>query len=62
MSTPRIIMVVALVVILLVSLIIPIIKATNISPTAQTQQGVYIGRQMTINDTNVNYWYGIPYA
>jgi hypothetical protein len=55
-------MVVALVVILLVSLIIPIIKATNISPTAQTQQGVYIGRQMTINDTNVNYWYGIPYA
>ncbi|CAF1505786.1 unnamed protein product [Adineta steineri] len=29
---------------------------------AQTQQGIYIGRQITINGTNVNYWYGIPYA
>jgi carboxylesterase type B len=56
------IMVDALAVVLLILLIIPITKATNIAPTAQTQQGVYIGRQITINGTNVNYWYGIPYA
>ncbi|CAF0975270.1 unnamed protein product [Adineta steineri] len=43
-------------------MIIPASKATNTSPMAQTQQGVYIGRQITINGTNVNYWYGIPYA
>jgi carboxylesterase type B len=55
-------MVEALVVALLVSLIIPVTKATNISPMAPTQQGVYIGRQITINGTNVNYWYGIPYV
>ena len=29
---------------------------------APTQQGVYIGRQITMNGTNVNYWYGISYA
>ncbi|CAF1529938.1 unnamed protein product [Adineta ricciae] len=38
------------------------IIASNSSPAAQTDQGVYIGRQITINGSNVNYWYGIPYA
>ncbi|CAF1418779.1 unnamed protein product [Adineta steineri] len=51
-----------LAVVLLVSMIISTSKATNTLPMAQTQQGVYIGRQITINGTNVNYWYGIPYA
>ncbi|CAF1328369.1 unnamed protein product, partial [Didymodactylos carnosus] len=55
-------MIEALAVVLLISLIIPVTKAANISPMAQTQQGVYIGSQITINGTNVNYWYGIPYA
>ncbi|UJR37369.1 hypothetical protein I4U23_030077 [Adineta vaga] len=48
--------------VLLLSLFIPVIIANNNSPTAQTQQGVYIGRQQIMNDTTVNYWYGIPYA
>ena len=51
-----------LLVVLLVSLIMPVIIGNNTSPTAQTQQGVYVGRQITVNGTNVNYWYGIPYA
>ena len=38
------------------------IIASNSSPRAQTDQGVYIGQQTTINGSNVNYWYGIPYA
>ncbi|CAF1428961.1 unnamed protein product [Adineta ricciae] len=29
---------------------------------AHIEQGIYIGRQMTTNGTNVNYWLGIPYA
>ncbi len=55
-------MVEALLLVLLVSLIIPDAIASNHSLIAQTQQGVYIGRQTTVNGTNVNYWYGIPYA
>lgn len=51
-----------LVLVLLMSLIIPVIIANNNSLRAQTKQGVYIGRQTTINGMNVNYWYGIPYA
>jgi carboxylesterase type B len=51
-----------LVLVQLMSLIIPIIIADNNFLRAQTKQGVYIGRQTTINSTNVNYWYGIPYA
>jgi carboxylesterase type B len=51
-----------LVVVLLVSSIIPVIIANNNSLRGQTKQGVYIGRQTSINGTNVNYWYGIPYA
>lgn len=35
---------------------------SNDTLMAQTQQGIYIGRQVTINGTNVSYWYGIPYA
>jgi hypothetical protein len=62
MVTSRKIIIEVLAVVLLISLIIPVTKATNISPMAQTQQGVYIGRQITINGTNVNYWFGIPYA
>jgi carboxylesterase type B len=46
----------------LVLLIIQFVIANNNSLIAQTQQGVYIGRQTTNNGTNVNYWYGIPYA
>jgi carboxylesterase type B len=38
------------------------IIASNSSPRAQTNQGVYIGQQTTVNGSNVNYWYGIPYA
>jgi carboxylesterase type B len=56
------IMVKALVLILSVLLIIPVTIATNTSLMAQTQQGFYVGRQSTVNGTNVNYWYGIPYA
>ena len=52
----------ALALTLLMSLIIPAITVDNISPRAQTQQGVYIGRQKAVNGTNINYWYGIPYA
>jgi carboxylesterase type B len=52
----------ALALVVLISLSIPVSKAIDTSPMAQTQQGVYIGRQITINGTNVNYWYGIPYA
>ena len=55
-------MIEALAFVLLISLTAPILIATDASPTAQTQQGVYIGRQITMNGTNVNYWYGIPYA
>jgi carboxylesterase type B len=51
-----------LIVLLLMSLIIPVIIANNKLPRAHTKQGIYIGRQTTINGTNVNYWYGIPYA
>ena len=51
-----------LVVVLLVTSVIPVIIASNNSLKAQTQQGVYVGRQITINDTKINYWYGIPYA
>ena len=49
-------------VILLVSPIISVTKATNISPMAQTEQGVYMGRQTIMNGMGVNYWYGISYA
>ncbi|CAF1205653.1 unnamed protein product [Didymodactylos carnosus] len=56
------IMLQALVLMLLMSLIAPIAIASNSSLIAETQQGVYIGRQTTVNGTNVNYWYGIPYA
>ena len=62
MSIPRIITMETSIVVLLVSLITPVTKATDVSPMAPTQQGVYVGRQITINGTNVNYWYGIPYA
>ena len=55
-------MVEVFVLVLLVLLITPNTIASNASPMAQTQQGVYIGRQITMNGTNVNYWYGIPYA
>jgi carboxylesterase type B len=48
--------------VLFVSLIIPVIIANNNSLRAQTKQGVYIDRQITISGTNVNHWYGIPYA
>ncbi|CAF2198163.1 unnamed protein product [Rotaria magnacalcarata] len=41
---------------------VPVIVASNPSPTAQTQQGVYVGLQTTVNGTDINYWYGIPYA
>jgi carboxylesterase type B len=47
---------------LLISSMISIVTASNNEPRAQTQQGIYIGRQITIHGTNVNYWGGIPYA
>lgn len=34
----------------------------NISPMAQTQQGIYVGCQVAVDNININYWYGIPYA
>ena len=43
-------------------LFIPASTASDPSPTDQTQQGIYIGHQITINGTNVNYWYSVPYA
>lgn len=43
-------------------LLFSVARAIDISPMAPTQQGIYIGRQATINGRNVNYWYGIPYA
>ena len=43
--------------------IFPLIIESNNLLKAQTQQGVYIGRQTDlINNIRVNYWYGIPYA
>ncbi|UJR11762.1 hypothetical protein I4U23_015943 [Adineta vaga] len=39
-----------------------VIKASNSSLIVQTQQGIYIGGQIVINGTNVNYWFDIPYA
>lgn len=62
MLTIRKIMTEFLAVIQSVLLIISTVKGTYISSTAQTQQGIYIGRQTTTNGTNVNYWFGIPYA
>ena len=44
------------------SLISRIAIANNDLPSAQTEQGVYIGGKSTINGITVNYWYGIPYA
>jgi carboxylesterase type B len=61
-SITTMIMVKALALVLLVSSITPLVIANNNSMIAQTQQGIYIGGQTTVNDTNVNYWYGIPYA
>ena len=52
----------AVVLILLVSLTLSVTAVSDTSPAAHTQQGVYIGRQTAVNGTNVNYWYGIPYA
>jgi carboxylesterase type B len=52
----------ALALALLMSLLIPVIIASNASPRAETQQGVYIGRQKKVDGTNINYWYGIPFA
>ncbi|CAF3396204.1 unnamed protein product [Rotaria socialis] len=48
--------------ILIGPLIFHVIIASYISPIAETQQGAYIGRQVIVNGTSVNYWYGIPYA
>ena len=48
--------------VLSMSFIFPIIIPSHSSPTAQTDQGIYIGQQTTINGSKVNYWYGIPYA
>jgi carboxylesterase type B len=56
------IMVEALILVLLVSLFISAAIGSNDSVVAQTQQGVYTGRQTTVNGVNINYWYGIPYA
>ena len=48
---------------ILLTLLVCFIILTDASPpSAQTQQGVYIGRQTKVNDTNVNFWLGIPYA
>ena len=52
----------ALVLVLLVSVISAVTAVRNLSPQAQTQHGVYVGRQTRVNDVNVNTWYGIPYA
>ena len=46
----------------LISLLSPAITASNASPRAETQQGVYIGRQKKVAESNLNYWYGIPFA
>ena len=54
--------VVALVPLLLTVLIFPLNAMRENSTTADTQQGAYIGQQTTINGTDVNYWYGVPYA
>ena len=51
-----------LVPLLLTVLIFPLTALRGNSTTADTQQGAYIGQQTTINGTDVNYWYGIPYA
>ena len=49
--------------ILLLTLSIKFIVAIgNGDPTAQTQQGIYVGRQTKVNDTTVNFWVGVPYA
>ena len=47
---------------LLVFYSVPAVVTGNSSPTAQTEQGIYIGIQTTINNTVLNYWYGVPYA
>ena len=52
----------ALVSLLITAVIFPLIAANENSTIANTQQGVYIGEQVTIGGTNVNSWYGIPYA
>lgn len=43
-------------------LTISIVIASNNSMIAQTQQGIYIGRQLMVNNVSINYWLGIPYA
>lgn len=35
---------------------------TEAIPIAKTPQGTYIGQETKMNDVNVEYWYGIPYA
>ena len=62
MLSTRRIMTKFMVVIPLLLMTIPTTKGADISPSAQTQQGIYIGRQTTIHGTNVNYWLGILYA
>ena len=62
MLTPYVRMGEAFLSVLLFSLVSPVVAASNFDPQAHIQQGIYIGRQTTINDTNVNSWYGIPYA
>lgn len=52
----------ALLLTLFVSIIVTGTRMSHSLPMAQTQQGVYIGVQTPINGTNINYWYGIPYA
>ena len=61
-SAACVIMEKAVFVILLVSLIISVGKADTTLPTAETQQGTYIGQRKVVEGVNVNYWYGIPYA
>ena len=52
----------ALVLLLLISSVNTITISNNVPSMAQTEQGIYIGRQTTVNGANINYWYGIPYA
>ena len=54
--------VLAIVQLLLTSHIPLVATASDNPPIANTQQGVYTGQQTTIDGTNINYWYGIPYA
>ena len=43
-------------------LLVTIVRAHSDQPQAQTNQGIYIGRQIIHNGTNINNWLGIPYA